>query len=150
MKLCIGLCDDNPLHLRMISQEIQRLCGMREIEAEIHTWTSGAQLLKEIETYDIQLYILDIRMPEITGIDAAKQINLIQPSAQIIFISSYLEYFSDVYETEFRSEIADGTAASGCPGSGAGEAGPSSDRSQLHASQPQPGHSDSDSFDPLH
>ena len=57
---------------------------MREIEAEIHTWTSGAQLLKEIETYDIQLYILDIRMPEITGIDAAKQINLIQPSAQII------------------------------------------------------------------
>ena len=39
-------------------------------------------------------------MPEITGIDAAKQINLIQPSAQIIFISSYLEYFSDVYETE--------------------------------------------------
>ena len=35
MKLCIGLCDDNPLHLRMISQEIQRLCGMREIEAEI-------------------------------------------------------------------------------------------------------------------
>ena len=100
MKLCIGLCDDNPLHLRMISQEIQRLCGMREIEAEIHTWTSGAQLLKEIETYDIQLYILDIRMPEITGIDAAKQINLIQPSAQIIFISSYLEYFSDVYETE--------------------------------------------------
>ena len=28
MKLCIGLCDDNPLHLRMISQEIQRLCGM--------------------------------------------------------------------------------------------------------------------------
>lgn len=73
MKLCIGLCDDNPLHLRMISQEIQRLCGMREIEAEIHTWASGAQLLKEIETYDIQLYILDIRMPEITGIDAAKQ-----------------------------------------------------------------------------
>ena len=60
MKLCIGLCDDNPLHLRMISQEIQRLCGMREIEAEIHTWASGAQLLKEIETYDIQLYILDI------------------------------------------------------------------------------------------
>ena len=147
MKLCIGLCDDNPLHLRMISQEIQRLCGMREIEAEIHTWTSGAQLLKEIETYDIQLYILDIRMPEITGIDAAKQINLIQPSAQIIFISSYLEYFSDVYETEHLYFVLKSQMAQRLPDA--------LDRalaklSQLHASQPQPGHSDSDSFDPLH
>lgn len=100
MKLCIGLCDDNPLHLRMIAQELRRLCEMREIEAEIHPWDSGAQLLKDLESYEIQLYILDIRMPGITGIEVAKQINLVQPSAQIIFISSYLEYFSDVYETE--------------------------------------------------
>ena len=100
MKLCIGLCDDNPLHLRMIAQELRRLCEMREIEAEIHPWDSGAQLLKDLESYEIQLYILDIRMPGITGIEVAKQINLVQPSAQISFISRYLEYFSDVYETE--------------------------------------------------
>ena len=94
MKLCIGLCDDNPLHLRMIAQELRRLCEMREIEAEIHPWDSGAQLLKDLESYEIQLYILDIRMPGITGIEVAKQINLVQPSAQIIFISSCLLYTS--------------------------------------------------------
>lgn len=42
----------------MIAQELRRLCEMREIEAEIHPWDSGAQLLKDLESYEIQLYIL--------------------------------------------------------------------------------------------
>lgn len=42
MKLCIGLCDENPLHLRMIAQEIRRLGRIREIETEIYTWTCGS------------------------------------------------------------------------------------------------------------
>lgn len=100
MKLCIGLCDENPLHLRMIAQEIRRLSRIREIEAEIYTWTCGSQLLKETESCSIQLYILMINMPDMSGIEIAKQLNQRQPSAQIIFLSDSLEPVCDIYETE--------------------------------------------------
>ena len=100
MKLCIGLCDENPLHLRMIAQEIRRLGRIREIETEIYTWTCGSQLLQEAESSGIQLYLLEIKMPDMSGIEVAKQLNQLQPSAQIIFISDSLEPVCDIYETE--------------------------------------------------
>ena len=43
---------------------------------------------------------MDIELPEKSGIILSKEIQQTHPATQIIFITQYREYCSDVYETE--------------------------------------------------
>ena len=47
-------------------------------------------------TYDI--YILDIEMQGMNGLELAKTIRTNEPNALIIFLTSYSEYVFDVFE----------------------------------------------------
>ena len=66
----IGVCDDEIHILEMLRNMIRDYCERNVLEAEIHLFSSGAELLSLAQ--DLDLLFLDIEMPEIDGIEAGK------------------------------------------------------------------------------
>lgn len=100
MMIRAAICDDDEqavvLHEAVV-QESLKACG---IGFEISTYTHGDNLLWDIaeDGFFYDLLLLDIEMPEITGMEMAKKIKPCLPNVKIIFITSHIEYAIDAYE----------------------------------------------------
>lgn len=100
--LKIGLCEDNEI------QHNQILSFLETISLPKHTinsfykgndlYNSIQEAMKDKEPYDI--VIMDIDLPDGNGIKFSKQINVFSPHTIIIYMTSYEDYVSDVYDTE--------------------------------------------------
>jgi len=74
---------------------------------------SGRKALELLREYDIDLVITDIKMPEMDGLELAKQIRKNYPGVKIIFITAVQELITravkidpvDVIEKPIRSDI---------------------------------------------
>jgi DNA-binding LytR/AlgR family response regulator len=96
--LKIGICDDNDLYLKHLNQVVCNLFFYeKDIEIEaLNPNELSLHIATKTCSYDI--LITDIDMGSFNGIDFAKEINQINPSCIIIFISSYLNYATEVYD----------------------------------------------------
>lgn len=94
-----AICDDNKQDLKAISESFMKSCGF--YSPELKLFSSGKDLLYEIENreYKPDILLLDIVMSEYDGIAIAKKVNILCPSCGIIYLTSYISYVSDVYET---------------------------------------------------
>lgn len=100
--LKIGLCEDNEI------QHNQILSFLETISLPKHTidsfykgndlYNSIQEAMKDKEPYDI--VIMDIDLPDGNDIKFSKQINVFSPHTIIIYMTSYEDYVSDVYDTE--------------------------------------------------
>ena len=96
----IAICDDEPLHLEYTSTLIQKI--LPSIGFEVDSFSTADSLLQAMNVGDYcpDVAILDIRMDGFDGIDLAKELNARAPSCKIIFLTSYLDYATEVYEAE--------------------------------------------------
>ena len=54
---------------------------------------TGGQALEMVETGTlVDLFIIDLRLPDMSGIELARRVSRLQPKAPVIFISGYPEY----------------------------------------------------------
>lgn len=96
----IAICDDEKdaiaLHEKIVKSSLQA-CG---IGYEITTYTHSRNLLCDIidDSSYFDLILLDIEMPDVTGMDLSEQIKPYLPNVKIIFITSHVEYAIDAYE----------------------------------------------------
>ena len=87
----IAVCDD-------IEEQAFAIKGMleayardtRRIEPEISVYTSSARLLAEFEPRKYELMLLDIGMPELSGMELAEKIRELDVDVQIAFVT-YME-----------------------------------------------------------
>lgn len=96
--LRVAICDDEKILIE-IEEVVRRFFRLNCIDSKITTYQSGENLqydLKDGITYD--LFLLDIEMPGIDGMELAKEIRERIPSAKIIFITSHPEYAITAYE----------------------------------------------------
>lgn len=96
--LQIGICDDEPLLLNEI-KEISEDCLQRQQAFSIlSTYTDGRTLLYEIQDgKHFDLLLLDIEMPDLSGMELAKQIHSLLPDALMIFVTAHYKYAVDAY-----------------------------------------------------
>lgn len=96
----IAICDDEKeavmLHEKIIKDSLQS-CG---IGYEITTYTYGGNLLSDIteDGFFYDLILLDIEMPDVTGMELSKRIKPFLPNIKVIFITSHIEYAIDAFE----------------------------------------------------
>lgn len=96
----IAICDDEPVHLNHTQTLVQKTLPPPQFETDLF---SGAQRLLQAMgagDYRPDIAVLDICMGGLDGIELAKKLNELAPGCKIIFLTGFLDYATEVYETE--------------------------------------------------
>lgn len=99
--LKIALCEDNKIQHNQIVSFIETISMPKHTLDSFYKgndlFTSIQEAMNNKEPYDI--VIMDIDLPDGNGIKFSKKINIYSPHTVIIYMTSYEEYVSDVYDT---------------------------------------------------
>ena len=99
--LKIALCEDNKIQHNQIVSFIETISMPKHTLDSSYKgndlFTSIQESMINKEPYDI--VIMDIDLPDGNGIKFSKKINVFSPHTIIIYMTSYEDYVSDVYDT---------------------------------------------------
>lgn len=95
----IALCDDSADDIKALESFVEHFASEHsEFPIRLRTFTSAAELLKAVdEGSGFDLYILDVMMPEMTGIQLAEIIRSRGEKAEILFLTVSREYAVDAF-----------------------------------------------------
>ena len=88
----VAICDDSEQDIADLKEKLLKIIEGQIENCEIHVYTDVTKFLKEIHTISFDGIFLDIDMPEINGLDAAKALRGKYPELIIVFVTSYIEY----------------------------------------------------------
>lgn len=95
----VAICEDDSFYIEKEKRLIESYLCNHEIGSEIVTFTSSEELIKTYaNSFDI--IFLDVELPGMNGIEAAKWLRDKGTKSFIIFISAYTEYLSEGYKVE--------------------------------------------------
>lgn len=95
----ILICDNNPIFAQYLAQEVERLMP---VPCQFFICHSAEELRKTVLAAPPRIALLDIHLgdtPE-NGIELAQELFPRSSDTSVIFITGYIEYVSDVYETD--------------------------------------------------
>ena len=92
----IAICDDNENIIEELKDIIQEFFSAKNIPLELYCFCNGKELISTGEKFD--LAIVDIEMPEVNGIEAAKYVQQENENAVIIIVTSHQEYLDDAMD----------------------------------------------------
>ncbi|WP_170075829.1 LytR/AlgR family response regulator transcription factor [Paraclostridium dentum] len=94
----IILCEDQIEHQKNIERNLKNILCEKNIDYNLNIYSTGEELLKNYNQ-GADIFILDIQMDEITGMDVARKIREIDKNKpEIIFTTSLIEYIQEGYE----------------------------------------------------
>ena len=99
MMIHIAICDDDDDQLRNTKNIVEADTCIYENETDI--FSAGDELINAVRRSDYRpdIAILDIDMPGRSGIETAEVLNALCPGCAVIFLTAFLSYATDVYET---------------------------------------------------
>lgn len=95
--LRIAVCDDQPRELDIIGEYITEYLGAHTLEAEVKEFSHPDAMLTAIEVESFHLYILDIVMPMVSGLELGKEIRRLDREAQIIYATTEPQFALQAY-----------------------------------------------------
>ena len=102
MILHCTICDDNPVAAQRAGDVTAQVLKDKNIMADISVYTDSRQLMFELDPgRRIELMILDIEMPGVSGLEIAEYVKNTNPNCRIIFLTSYMNYAVDGYADLF-------------------------------------------------
>lgn len=93
----IAICDDQPLELETVVAYTKEYMETHKIDAQTWQFTHPDELLIACEKERFQLYILDIVMPMVNGIEVGREIRRNDREAQIIYATNEPSFALDAY-----------------------------------------------------
>ncbi len=105
----IVICDDNPVFLKNLREEIRKVLDSHSVDAAINAFTDVERIPEDaLASCDVFLLDIDFVDKRYTGIDVARWIRKLRPDVIIIFVTSYIEYAPEGYEVQaFRYILKD-------------------------------------------
>lgn len=97
--LRIAVCDDDSDIRETLCSYLERISLSAGLELSVTCFDSGENLLKEDHTA-FDLLIMDIQMPGIDGLAAARTIRASNEQLTIIFLTNYIQYALEGYEVQ--------------------------------------------------
>lgn len=92
----VAICDDEDMQLSLTKKNLE--LAYKSLDMIVDTYTSGADLLNAVNSVSYDLILLDIEMPEMNGIDIAKELRKKENNTEIVFLTSHVEYALEGYE----------------------------------------------------
>jgi DNA-binding LytR/AlgR family response regulator len=90
------IAEDEPLLARALSQQLsQHWPSARCVAIAVN----GAEALKAVDEFAPDVAFLDVRMPQLDGLEAARQLCLKERPPLIVFVTAYDAYALDAFET---------------------------------------------------
>lgn len=98
--LNIAVCDDDKLHLGNTLKLVESCLAGHEIT--LSDFCEPLFMLEELESSALapDIAVLDIKMGDVDGIELARRINALRPGCKVIFLTSFIDYATEVYNTE--------------------------------------------------
>ena len=95
--LRIAICDDQLKELESLKAYIIEYLDIHTIQVELREFLHPDNLLKTMEKETFHLYLLDIVMPMVSGIELGKEIRRFDHEAQIIYITTEPQFALQAY-----------------------------------------------------
>ena len=95
----IAICDDETWHVQQTANFVREYFHRHpELSGQLHTFQRGQELLYQVEeTGGFDLYLLDIIMPELNGIQTGRQLRELGNGGEIIYLTISSDYAIDSY-----------------------------------------------------
>lgn len=95
----LAILDDDSIHLENLVDKTTKILGKKNIEFKITQFNDVNTLTDQLVSSDFDIFLLDVKVGDnTTSISLGKKINEISDNAQIIFVTSYPIYFTEVYD----------------------------------------------------
>lgn len=104
----IAICDDNPNDIKEYAEKTLECARRFDADVEILTYQSGKQLLFANEGEILDLILLDIHMPEITGLELVKKLREQGYKKDIIFLTESEDHMLDAFDVGAYNYIVKG------------------------------------------
>lgn len=95
--LRIAICDDMTDQLGLLTGFTQEYIETQKLSADIRQFSHSDALLTACETEAFHIYLLDMVMPMVSGLEVGRNIRLVSREAQIIYITTEPSYALDAY-----------------------------------------------------
>lgn len=95
----IAIIEDNPVHTGRLSECLNRYQSEHPVSFEIHTFSSGVQLLENYSAIWDILFI-DIELPYIDGMSLSQEIRKIDSNVIIVFVTNLTQYAIKGYSVQ--------------------------------------------------
>lgn len=95
----VAICDDEEFFRDELEKLVSVYANEGEHELEIHTYPNAASLVADITEKGVtyQLLFLDVEMPEMSGMDAAKKLRGEGYKGEICFVTGFQGYALDAF-----------------------------------------------------
>lgn len=93
----VGICDDERIWLTEAEKIIKEYGKRTSQEMEIYSFANRQELLQREENLDV--LFLDIELEQENGVELAREVNQRWPNCQIVYLTNYLFYATEVYHT---------------------------------------------------
>lgn len=93
----IAICDDDERELEQFQELIKEYQASREISVDCRFFHNSMDFICEIEGGEYDLILLDVLMPGINGVQAARELRELDKNVKIIFVSSSPEFALESY-----------------------------------------------------
>ena len=101
----IAICEDNKEDLANILSLLEKYKQEHNAFLTYTTFNSGVDLLSKEKNCIYTLYLLDVIMPIVNGVEVAKEIRSFNPEAKIIFLTSSPEFAVESYSVNATDYI---------------------------------------------
>lgn len=99
--LNIVIFDDNEMDLKVTFDILNEFLEQEKKEAAIVTLAKKEDVISYIQEHHTDVVFLDILIEDqVIGIELAKQINELSEHIQIVFLTGFLHYATDIYDTK--------------------------------------------------
>lgn len=93
----IAVCEDQTEERKLLENMLHRWQQMRKTSLRTESFSNASDLLDAAEKKHFTLYLLDVMMPGIDGMAAAREIRSFDTSAEIVFLTSFPDFAYESY-----------------------------------------------------
>ena len=96
----IAICDDEEIQRNLLKKLVEAWAVRRNHALRVSLFASGKELLEGWKKERCDIVLLDIQMPDMDGMDAARRLRETDGQTGIFFVTGYEDYLVQGYEVE--------------------------------------------------